>query len=235
MHSAIFGNQWNGELPSNFSEMEIPALLSGIRKIAVSAEAVFNVQQSQKVVAMAAERTRKQCEEIYPMTLTDVLSKEEWAEFEKELYDRWQISATVYDASGVSITGKPNWCNRLCPQIKSNKDSLAAICAPGNQNFMAMARQTKKPVIGECDAGLMKIAVPIYVNGDFLGTAGGCGLLPEGGEVENFLIERSMGLDEEKINEFCDGLGTMTEAQAKEMATVIEKRIEQYIAKAPGK
>lgn len=169
------------------------------------------------------------------MTLSDVLSKEEWVEFEKELYVRWQISATVFDGSGVSVTGKPNWCNRLCPQIKANKDSLAAICAPGNQNFMAQARETKKPVIGECDAGLIKIAVPIYINGNFMGTAGGCGLLPEGGEVESFMIEKSMGLDEKKITELCDGLGSMTEAQAKEMAEFIENRIDQYIATATGK
>ncbi len=166
------------------------------------------------------------------MTLTDILSKEEWAKFEMELYERWQISATVYDTSGVSVTGKPNWCNSLCPEIKANKDSLAAICAPGNQNFMAQARQTKKPIIGECDAGLIKIAVPIFVNGEFMGTAGGCGLLPEGGEVESFLIEKSMGLDEEKIAGFCHGLGTMTEAQAEEMAAFIENRIDQYIANA---
>jgi ligand-binding sensor protein len=169
------------------------------------------------------------------MTLTDVLSKEEWTQFEKELYERWQISATVYDTSGVSITEKPNWCNRLCPQIKANKDSLATICAPGNQNFMAMAKQTKKPVIGECDAGLIKIAVPIHINGEFIGTAGGCGLLPEDGEVESFLIEKSAGLDEEKITELCDGLGSMTESQAKEMADFIENRIDQYVGLAQSR
>ena len=73
------------------------------------------------------------------MELTDILSKEEWAAFEKELYDRFKINCTVYNTDGVGVTGKPNWCNRLCPEIKANKDSLAAICAPGNQNFMAQA------------------------------------------------------------------------------------------------
>jgi len=159
------------------------------------------------------------------MKLTDLLSSEGWAQFEKELFERYAMNCTVYDTTGVGITGKPRWCNRLCPEIKANPDSLAAICAPGNQNFMAQARQTAKPVIGECDAGLVKIAVPIFVNGDFLGTAGGCGRLPEGGEVETFLIEKTTGLDEARIRERCEGIQPISEQEAREMAEYIEARI----------
>ena len=159
------------------------------------------------------------------MKLTDLLSSEGWAQFEKELFERYAMNCTVYDTTGVGITGKPRWCNRLCPEIKANPDSLAAICAPGNQNFMAQARQTARPVIGECDAGLVKIAVPIFVNGDFLGTAGGCGRLPEGGEVETFLIEKTTGLDEARIRELCEGIQPISEQEAREMAEYIEARI----------
>jgi ligand-binding sensor protein len=163
------------------------------------------------------------------MELTDILSKEEWAQFEKELFDRFHINCMVYNTSGIGVTGKPNWCNRLCPEIKANKDSLAAICAPGNQNFMAQAKQTKRSVIGECDAGLTKIAVPIFVHDEFLGTAGGCGLLPDGGEIETFMIEKSMGISEKEIADLCTGLASMSEEQAEEMADFIEKRIARYL------
>ncbi len=163
------------------------------------------------------------------MELTDILSKEEWAVFEKELFDRFQINCTVYNSDGVGVTGKPNWCNRLCPEIKGNKDSLAAICAPGNQNFMAQAKQTRQPVIDECDAGMMKIAVPIFSQDEFLGTAGGCGLLPAGGEVETFLIEKTAGLTEMEIAGLCEGIGTMSEDQAEEMAAFIENKIAEFM------
>jgi len=165
------------------------------------------------------------------MELTDIVSIQEWAQFEKELFDRFRMNSTVYNTSGVGVTGKPHWCNHLCPEIKGNKNSLSAICAPGNQHFMAQARRTKKPVIGQCDAGLMKIAVPIFVNGDFLGTAGGCGRLPAGGEVEALIIETTLGLSKTEIDDLSGGLETMTEEQAKEMAAFIEKRIAQYMGK----
>jgi len=163
------------------------------------------------------------------MELTDILSKKEWATFEKELFDRFQINCTVYNTSGIGVTGNPNWCNRLCPEIKANKDSLAAICAPGNQNFMAQAKQSQKAVIGECDAGMIKIAVPIFIGGEFLGTAGGCGLLPADGELETFMINKTAGLSEEEIAGLCEGMGSMTEDQAEEMAAFIEENIKGFM------
>ena len=162
------------------------------------------------------------------MELTDMATLEEWMQFEKELFDRFHMNCTVYNGSGQGITGKPNWCNALCPQIKGNPDSLSAICAPGNQNFMAQARQTRAPVIGECDAGLLKIAIPVFVEAEFLGTAGGCGRLPEGGAVETFILERTLGLGKDEIAHLCEGIGTMTAQQAEDMAAYITQRIALY-------
>jgi ligand-binding sensor protein len=166
------------------------------------------------------------------MELTDILSVEAWGAFEKELFDRFQINCTVYNTDGVGVTGKPNWCNTLCPEIKANKESLAAICAPGNQHFMAETQRTGKAVIDECDAGLLKIAVPIFKDGEFLGTAGGCGRLPEGGEVDTFMVHKATGMTEEEVAGFCQGIAAMSEAEAGEMARFIEERLSQYLAKA---
>jgi len=163
------------------------------------------------------------------MELTEILPVEDWMQFEKELFERFHLNSTVYNTSGIGITGKPSFCNRLCPKIKANNDSLAMICAAGNQNFMAQAKRTEKELIGECDAGLIKIAVPIFINGEFLGTAGGCGRLPVGGEVETFFLHKSMGLSEEEIVDLCQGLQSITEDQAQEVANFIQARISQYI------
>lgn len=168
-----------------------------------------------------------------PMALTDILSKQGWVQFEKTLYDRFAINSAVYDRSGTGVTGKPRWCNRLCPQIKANPDSVAAICAPANQHFMAQAKKTRKPVIGECDAGLKKICVPIFVDKEFMGTAGGCGLLPEGGAVETFLIAKTLGRSETQISGLCQGLGTITQKKTQEMKNFIETwvadRVGEYL------
>ena len=163
------------------------------------------------------------------MELTDILSKEEWARFEKEISDRFHLNCTVYNTEGNSITGTQNWCNRLCPEIKANKDALAAICAPANQNFTVQARQTRNAVVDECDAGLLKIAVPIFVGEEFLGTLGGCGLLLGDGEVEDFMVQKTTGMDENEILALCEGIGSLTEENARGAAAEIEERISQIV------
>jgi len=166
------------------------------------------------------------------MKLTDVLSREEWAEFERDLHDRFNLNCAVFNASGTGVTGKPNWCNQLCPRIKANKDALAAICAPGNQNFMAQAEKTREAVIGECDAGFVKIGVPIFDDNVFMGIAGGCGLLPEGGELEAFLIEKTSGMSGETIAELSAGIASISPGEAKEIALFIDQKVHGFITEA---
>jgi ligand-binding sensor protein len=163
------------------------------------------------------------------MKLTDIMSTAAWEQFENSLFDRFQMNIAVYEASGTALSGRPHWCNRLCPAIKANQESLAAICAPGNQYFMARVRQTRKPLIDCCDAGFIKIAVPIFVGDAFLGTAGGCGRLPAGGAVEIFLLEKTMGLSKARIAGLCEGMETMTAAEAEAMAAFVERRIAHFV------
>jgi hypothetical protein len=62
-----------------------------------------------------------------------------------------------------------------------------------------------------------------------MGTAGGCGLLPAGGEVQTFLLEKTMGLRDTQILKLCEGLGTMNEKEAKRMTVFIEKRTAKFV------
>jgi ligand-binding sensor protein len=163
------------------------------------------------------------------MELTELQPPGAWQDFEAELFERFFLNCTVYNAQGIGITGKPNWCNALCPEIKANPASLATICAAGNQFFMAEARKTGKPVIDACDAGLLKLAVPIVAEGVFLGTAGGCGRLPEGGVVDTFIIHKTTDLDETAIALLCNGLTPMTLSEARTVTGYIEKRLGEIV------
>ena len=71
--------------------------------------------------------------------------------------------------------------------------------------------------------------MPIFVNEEFLGTAGGCGLLPEGGEVETFMVEKTTEMSERQIADLCAGLKIMTNEEADAMADYIEKQITAFI------
>jgi len=161
--------------------------------------------------------------------LTDILTVEEWAELEKEIYERSGLDTSIYPTNGISITDYKQWANNLCPVIKGNKKGLSFICAVANQYMAQKVSQTRQPFVGECDAGLAKIAVPIFVGDEFLGTVGACGKFLDGSEIESFLISKTTGIEEEKIERLSVGIAKMTPTQAESLAAYIDKRIKEIV------
>ena len=155
------------------------------------------------------------------MKLTDLQPLETWIELEEAIHRRSGMRASIYDVDGIGITGQSRQANDLCREIRATGKGQTYICAVAHQNMAAMAQNERSPVIEECDAGLLKIVVPIFCGDEFVGAAGGCGLLLEDGEVDDFMINKTTDLPEEKIRRLADGVGAMTQAQAEDLAAFI--------------
>lgn len=164
------------------------------------------------------------------MKLTDILPVEKWAELEERIQKKTGLDTTVYLPTGISITEFKKWENSLCPAIKKNKKGLSFICAVVNQHMAQVVSQTKKPFIEECDAGLARIAVPIFIKDQFLGTVGACGKIMEGNDVESFFISKTTGIDEEEINRLSFDISTMTPTEAEGFAAYMDEQIKEIIA-----
>jgi ligand-binding sensor protein len=162
--------------------------------------------------------------------LTDLLSLEEWAAFENEIYDRTGLEASVFNTRGIRITDNKKWANRLCPEIKATDKGQAFICAVAHMNLAEIGRQTGEPVIEECDAGLVKLVVPIIVDGEFIGAFGACGLMLEDGEVDSFLINKITDIDEEKVEALAPDVKTISRADLETLRDRIKDRIDGLIA-----
>lgn len=165
------------------------------------------------------------------MKLTDILPLEKWVELEKEINKRSSLESSVFDTDGMRITGYKVWANNLCPAIKATSKGQTFICSMAHQNVAAQAEKTGKPVVNECDAGLVKIVVPIFYGGSFVGAFGACGLLMGDSEVESFLVHMTTEIDEKKIEELSDGIGTLSESEAESLAQFIRERLEAIVSK----
>lgn len=166
------------------------------------------------------------------MELTDLLPLEKWAELEKEIHARSGLESNVFNTDGIRITDNKVWVNRLCPAIKATDKGQAFICAVAHMNLANQAKGEKRPVIEECDAGLMKIVVPIFMDGEYIGAVGACGLLPAGGEVDAFLVNKITDIDEETVEALSDDLAAIEQTSAEEVAQFIWERIEAIVAAA---
>ncbi len=163
------------------------------------------------------------------MKLTDIAPLKIWIELEQKINERSGLNASVFDVDGVRITNFKKWANKLCPVIKADEKGQNYICAVAHQNIAAQAQRSHKAVVAECDAGLMKLAVPIFLNGDFLGVAGGCGYKAGNGEVDMFMICRTTGIAEEKLMDLSDDIPVMTPEQAESLGGFIEYEVDQII------
>ena len=163
------------------------------------------------------------------MKLTNIAPLEKWLELEQKINERSGLNASVFDVAGVRITEFKRWANKLCPIIKADEKGQNYICAVAHQNIAAQAERTQQPVISECDAGLMKLVAPIFVNGQFLGVAGGCGHILENGEVDTFMVNKTIGIDEGKLKDLSADIQVMTMEEAEALTQFIQHEVDQII------
>jgi ligand-binding sensor protein len=165
------------------------------------------------------------------MKLTEILPLEKWVEIEREIHERSGLASSIFNTDGIKITDYKQWANRLCPVIKADNRGLSFICAIANKNITEQAKRSKKPVVGECDAGLAKIVVPIFFKDEFVGTAGGCGLLLDGGEVDEFMLNKTLGLEKNEIAGLSNDIKSISAEKANSVCAYIQERIEGLISK----
>jgi ligand-binding sensor protein len=160
------------------------------------------------------------------MKLTDILPLDRWIELEKEINARFGLDANVFDTAGIRISDFKKWANKLCPEIKATDKGQSFICAVAHMNIANQAMESRQAVIEECDAGLVKVVVPIFADDTFLGAVGACGVLLDDGEVETFLIDKITGISEEKAEALAADIGAIKREDAEELARFVQGKID---------
>ena len=168
------------------------------------------------------------------MELTDLLSLAQWIELEKDVYERSGLDASVFNTKGIRITDYKQWVNRFCPAVKADDRGQSFICAVAHMNVAEMAKNAKEPVIEECDAGLLKLVVPIFVDDVFIGAFGACGMILDDGEVDSFMVNKTIGMDEAEIESLSHDIKHISSEAAGDLAAYIQGRIEAIVAEYKG-
>ncbi len=164
------------------------------------------------------------------MKLTDILPLDKWMAFEKELHTRSGLDVNVFDTDGIRITEYKEWVNRLCPVVKAHDKGQTFICAVAHMNIAAQAKQAKNPVIEECDGGLLKMVVPIFIKEEFMGSVGACGLLLDDGEVESFMINKTIEIDESEVENLAKDIKRVTTREMELFGEYIKEQVTKMVS-----
>jgi len=165
------------------------------------------------------------------MKLTDIYPVEKWVELEQEIHDRFHLDSNVFNVDGIRISEFKAWVNKLCPAIKATDKGQSFICAVAHMNLAVMAKNSGKAVVEECDAGLVKIVIPIFMRETFLGAVGACGLLMDDGEVDAFLVNKITDIEEEKVANLSEDIGSISSNKIKELISFVEDKIDHILTK----
>lgn len=163
------------------------------------------------------------------MKLTDITPLENWVALEKEINKRSGLNASVFDENGFRITNFKKWANRLCPVVKGTTKGQQFICSVAHQNIAARTLKTKKTVVDECDAGMMKFAVPIFIDDEFLGVAGGCGLMRNQEKVDTYLIHRTTNIDADAVESLSEDIDSISDDRLASVIAYVEKLVAEII------
>lgn len=159
------------------------------------------------------------------MEMTDLIPAEDLRELQDELAERFGLNADVVDAEGKRLFGV-TWSNDLCRAIRDDEKGMGAICMPAGQMFTHLMKRGE-PFNEECDAGMMRVAVPVVADGEVIGSIGGCGLVPHDGEADPFAIGMMSDIEESAAADLAEKLGPVSEDRVKEIQDFIKKRIEE--------
>lgn len=166
------------------------------------------------------------------MNLSDLAPMERWIELEQKINAKTGLDANVFNPKGYRISEIKNWANQLCPAIKATDKGQSFICAPAHMNIAAMAMKQRRPIIEECDAGMLKMVVPIFYDDQFVGAVGACGMVLDDGEVDSFLVNKMTDIEEEQVEHLSEDIPAITSAKAEALSQFITAQIEEIISES---
>ncbi|MCB2148462.1 MAG: PocR ligand-binding domain-containing protein [Deltaproteobacteria bacterium] len=163
------------------------------------------------------------------MDLLDVTPLKTWESLENHIREHTGIIAAAFDAKGIRLIPPAAWPNRLCPEIKANPKGQSFICSTAHMNMANLARSSRKPVIDACDAGMLKLVVPIFAKEVFVGVVSACGMLLEGDAVDTFLVNKITGMEEAYLEKRATGIPTLSMEKAQTIIHFIQGQVEKIV------
>jgi ligand-binding sensor protein len=85
-------------------------------------------------------------------------------------------------------------------------------------------------VIEECDAGMIKLVVPIFLGSEFIGAVGACGMKFEDGDIDSFLVNKMTDIAEDTVESLSATVPAIARGKAEELGRHIAESVEKIIA-----
>jgi ligand-binding sensor protein len=151
------------------------------------------------------------------MTPLDLKTDEQWDEILDRFARETEMTACLTDE-----TGSLPRCRRdrypLCEAIRDSQEATTFICSQTNTAMLAVVKVTLKPEIDRCEAGLIRLVVPLVRTSRLVGQVFACGLAPKDEELDPFLVARQLGISEERVLELARSTPASSDEELRPLA-----------------
>jgi ligand-binding sensor protein len=162
------------------------------------------------------------------MELSDIMPIEKWKQLAEDIYTRFGFNGAVYDQNNNVLAKSEEWANKICPAIKAGEARI--ICASAQQRLSKVAQEKREPATEECEIGLVKFVVPIFLNEEFVGTVGGCGCVLENSEADEFYVGKLLKKEEGEIKDLLTTVRRISQDKAAEALRYVQEKVKEILS-----
>ena len=151
--------------------------------------------------------------EEFRMTPLDIRTKEEWLDLQENFSQDIKMTACLTDTKGKQFF----CCGErypMCKRVRSDEKALTFICSQTNAAMTAVVSKTLKPEIDLCEAGMIRVVVPVLKDGTMIGMVTACGLVPNDDEVDVYLLAKELQMPEEEVEALAKATPSAMRAQS---------------------
>ncbi|MGE7120062.1 sensor histidine kinase [Peribacillus sp. NPDC046944] len=102
------------------------------------------------------------------LTLRNIVNVEMLQDIQKRFSDATGFGVIIADQQGIPVTIPTNFTS-FCNHIRSNEEGFKC-CVLSDQKVGLIAAEQAKPIMHYCHSGLVDVAAPIILNGEYLGS-----------------------------------------------------------------
>ena len=163
------------------------------------------------------------------MNPTDIASPEEWRDIQSLFSMVTGLTSVTFDLGGNPVV-KPEFQNQYCARVRATEAGTAA-CKEAHKAITEEVARSGQPLVGRCKAGLIKVVVPIKIDGEIIGVTGGCGvyLKDEGLDREALLkLGESVGMTVQEVMTLADTIKAIDRHVIDEEIDVLNSKIDMF-------
>jgi len=164
------------------------------------------------------------------MNPTDIATPEEWRDIQSLFAMVTGLTSVTFDLDGNPVA-KPEFQNQYCARIRAT-DAGTAACKEAHKAITEEVVRSGKPVVGRCKPGLIKVVVPIRVDGEIIGVTGGCGVyMKEEGLDRKALLKlgESIGMTVQEVMELADTIKAIDRKVIDEEIDVLNSKLDMLV------